>query len=198
MVVALEISQAVQKLTQQHQAAANHHNKHQGQGNVEVLVKPAIGIDVPTGRGAQSDYFQKHSAQKKGHQNQDQDERSGDVQQCDKGVVLALAQVEELGVHRKKSCLQDPGAQLLRRQGQKVAERVSVQRYQRADDDQHDLHRQRISVEEFGDCRKHTFGQYTTLAGLRGPSDPSGAVRATSAPLLQNATVCGNTSRAAG
>jgi len=51
-----------------------------------------------------------------------------------------------------------------------MADRVSVQRYQRADNDQQDFQWQRIFVEPFGDCRKHTFGQYTTLTALRGLS----------------------------
>ena len=82
-------------------------------------------------------------------------------------VVKALFwhshRLNSLAFTGKKPCLQDPGAQLLRRQRQKMPDRVGVQRYQRADNDQQDLQRQRVIVEPFGECRSMLVGTISRL-----------------------------------
>src|SRR5208283_4054723 len=107
LVVALEVSQAIEKFPQYHQPATHHHHENQGQRYVQVLVKTGVEVRVATGGGAQGDHLQEYAPDEQTDQNQHHDKGACDVQQRGKSVVLALTQVEQLGIDGKQPRLQD-------------------------------------------------------------------------------------------
>src|ERR1700685_4545632 len=127
MIVTFEVAQAIEEVSQQQQPATDHHHEYQCQRNVEVGVKLAIGIHIAAISGAHRDHFQEDTSQKESHQNQHEDKNSGNVNQGGEGVVMAFAQIQELGINGQQARLEDPGAEPLRRQRQKVAHGVGIE-----------------------------------------------------------------------
>jgi hypothetical protein len=129
-------------------------------------VKAAVELGVAAGSGAQSDYLQKHPSEEQANQNQHQ---RTNVPVMYNSVVKALFwhshRLNSLALTASSVAFKDPGAQLLRRQGQEVPERVRVECDERAHDNQQDLQRECVPVEPIGEGVKHAFGHYTAQAG---------------------------------